>query len=161
MNTYQIKRWDSVVVGNNPFPFPMIYIKPNDLFYDFAKANTNIAFVKITGTGSAYDERAFVGVISTPENRPFFYDKTKLLLVTLYAPWLEYPPRSGSATFSGLKGPFELPPIDFKEAPVPKPVWVVSEGYNGEKCDSGKKGFYPLLIVFIIVFLVMFLSRKK
>ena len=173
MANYKILRWDPVVFGDNVNLFPMIYIKPNQEFIDFAKQNGNSVFVKIDGTNTIYDGKAMVGIVSpsaelpcTPNKsgcaiqkdtsiRPHFFEKTGLYTITLYARWYEYPIQLGTATITGLKGPYKAPPA----VPPPyKPPVPIQEFYdNPSPCKSMSLAqIGGVGLTFMVLFIVLF-----
>ena len=127
MAKYQIHRWDPLIVKNNNMPYPMIYIKPDKEFLDFAKENAYAILVKIEGTDTIYDGKHVIGTVGSLEcDRPHMMNKTGLYTITLYAQWNGYPDvgKLGSAVVSGLKGPApykaNLPPP--RKFVAPKPI---------------------------------------
>lgn len=166
MSKYKIKRWDPVLFGNDVNPLPMIYIKPDQSFLDFAKENKYNVIVRIEDTKTEYDGHAMVGVINKSSNVPndnrcIFYEKTGLYVIVLYGPWLEYPDPDnlGSAVIMGLKGknPLKLP----KNEPCPtvKPMEVcptTREPYKSDlshdNCSLNTIQLWAIIISIIIVF---------
>lgn len=125
MPKYAIERWDPVLPGNANFPLPMISIKPDRAFIQYAKENNYTVLVHISGTGLDYDNKAITGVIDSsgyfPNYRPNFYNAAGLFTVTLIANWLGYPGTNGQIEVQGLVGPDAVeikPPPPFR-APVP------------------------------------------
>lgn len=112
MASYKIHRWDPVLVKNNNMPYPMIYIKPDKVFNDFAVQNSYAVLVKIEGTDTIYDGKYIVGTVGSLEcNRPHMMNKTGLCTITLYAQWHIYPEKLGNAIISGMKGSTPYIPV--------------------------------------------------
>lgn len=171
MATYKIVRWDPVVFGNNVNPFPMIYIKPDKTFVEFSVENNNTLIVKIDGTDTIYDGHAMVGVVKpsgdgnqqtscskekTVDCRPNFFEKTGLFTITLFARWYEYPScpeKMGTATFTGLKGKYKVPPV---HVPPFKPPVPVQEFYSTSSSQPTCKNLSGWQIgVVVAVFIVI------
>lgn len=161
MAKYEIKRWDPVVFGNNVNPFPVIYIKPDEKFLEFASENNNTLIVKIDGTNTIYDGKAMIGVLNPsgnmPNCRPNFFDKTKLYTVALYASWYTYPDydKLGTATFTGLKGEYKAPPVIIPEYTPPVPIHEFYDTVNKIQSDNTKNFKNPQIIGIAITFLVL------
>lgn len=108
MTQYDIKRWDVVMFSNSITMVPMIYIKPDKAFIEFAHNNKFAVMVTINSTNTIYDGKKIPGVVDTsgriPNNRPNYFNKTGYYVITLDANWYGYPsPRSlGTASFFGL-----------------------------------------------------------
>jgi hypothetical protein len=79
---YKIKRWDVVMFGNSITKFPMIYIKPDDLFIKHIEDNHNAIMVKICGTDMIYDGRLIPGLVKCQGN---------VCMITLVGQWSGYP----------------------------------------------------------------------
>jgi len=96
MPEYSINRWDSVIIKNNTYPMPMIYIKPDESFYK--KINQEI-LVYIKNSNSKYDQRPILGYVYNsayfPDNRPNFWNETKSIIIVLFTNWLGYPDSLG------------------------------------------------------------------
>ena len=105
---YPILRWDAVINGGVNRS-PMIYIKPDLDFLEFAKANSFQVFVEVSNTGTIYDGVLIPGTVNksynAPNPRPNYFDQTGNYVIVLNANWAGYPhPKSlGKATFKGLK----------------------------------------------------------
>ena len=131
MPEYKIERWDPVIVDKNQFPMPMIYIKPDKKFLDYAKENDYMIVGTVKGTNTEYDGRAMAGVIDSsgyfPNFRPNFYNDKGYFVVTFFAQWKGYPKEdengivnNGTVTIRGLKGKdaIQLPPPQEYSPPV-------------------------------------------
>lgn len=160
MAKYEIVRWDPVVFGNNANPFPVIYIKPDEAFLQFAVENKNTIIVKIDGTNTIYDGKAMVGVVNpsgdTPNCRPNFFEKTGLFTISLYARWYEYPTcGNGTATITGLKGKYKAPPVN---VPPYKPPVPISEFYDAPAPSCKNLSGWQVggvALVFVVLFVVL------
>lgn len=127
MSAYKIERWDAVT-GNNILKRPMIYIKPDETFLSFARANKFAVLCEISSTGMDYDHNPgsqvlIPGVVSrsavVPNCRPNYYAETEYYVITLLAPWIGYPSKNmGQVKFFGLEAgmPAQIPPK--KKKPV-------------------------------------------
>ena len=148
MATFDIVRWDAVLVGNESNPQPMIYIKPNPEFIKFCEENQYTVFVQIKNTMSEYDTNNLIqtyvyGAGQVPNCRQNFFANTGEYVMILPIAWLGYPSNTGQAIISGLNGkypyleltvpPFTAPtPLERlppKEFPIPP---VSYECFNGD-----------------------------
>jgi len=108
MNSYEIKRWDVILVGNQT-KRPLIYITPDKPFLEFSRKNNNILLCVISGTDKNYNAR-FAGIVNTEGNVPNcrlnFFEKTGYCTITLLSNWVGYPNTGnfGKVTFYGTKG---------------------------------------------------------
>ena len=109
--TYKIHRWDSVIFpdkGMNPISTPIIYVKSDDVLIQFVNENANTLLVKLNVPGSIYDGKRVIGVwyksSEIPNCRPVFFEKTKLYVIVLQAPWHGYPDFLGDIEIFGLNG---------------------------------------------------------
>lgn len=175
MAKYKIHRWDPIKLGNNVNAFPMIYIKPDKRFLDFAEENNFSLFVKIEGTDTAYDGKAFVGIVDSsanfPSPRPNFFKKTGFYVISLYALWDEYPPiagKFGQAIITGLKGPYKVPPVKGPLPPPYKPPVPVYEMYKGQdNCAGNLSGaqiggiLIAVLVLFGALLWISIATKKK
>ena len=113
MSEYQIMRWDVIITGNSNNKVPMIYIKPDITFLEFARANSFAVLCEINGTDTQYDGKQIPGVVDkscfTPNCRPNFCEKTGWYVITLWSNWYGYPNvgKEGTVKFSGLEKPVE------------------------------------------------------
>ena len=109
MTTYQIKRWDVVMFGNNITKVPMIYIIPDLYFLEFAKVNEYSLFCEISGTNTIYDGVIIPATVNkssdVPNCRPNFYADTGTYVITLKMDWNGYPNRLGKVKFLAYKNP--------------------------------------------------------
>lgn len=111
MSLYKINRWDVVMFGNSTTKVPMIYIKPDLTFLEFARENNFALMCEINGTDTIYDGKKIPGVVDkschVPNCRPNFCDKTGFYVISLWADWHGYPNvgKEGTVRFSGMKAP--------------------------------------------------------
>lgn len=166
MAKYEIHRWDPILIGNNENPFPMIYIKPDKAFLEFAEENNFTLFVKIEDSGSRYDGKAFVGIVDSsanfPSPRPNFFEKTGLYVISLYAMWDEYPPKMGKAVLSGLKGKYKLPPVTIPPFVPPKPVQEMYKDSNNCAGNLSPPQIGSILIAIMVIFgVLLWISKAK
>lgn len=95
MSKYNIKRWNPVILHNQTYPFPAIYIKPDKKFSDFAKKNKNTIRFKVVGSDTMYDNTFFKGVVSdmpdvlSPPCK--WISKNGYVAITMDALWVQYP----------------------------------------------------------------------
>lgn len=159
MPKYDIERWDSVINGNNTFPMPMIYFKPDENFFDYAKKNDYQVLVEIEGTGSEYDNKKIVGVINSSANyptyRPNFYEKTKYYVITLASGWIGYPKNNGRMIIRGLNGPDKIDIVKTEFVP-PKPI---PEFYTKpeKKCNNLSSTQIGWVVTAILIFFCVLL----
>jgi hypothetical protein len=169
MPEYKIMRWDAVIPKNNTLPYPMIYIKPDKDFQDYARENKYMFLLNISGTGMDYDKMPVVGMVDSsaffPDYRPYFFNETGYYVIVLFANWAGYPENNGNVKIQGVKGPDNInpKPVQFE---VPKPmepefyVAPVTEN-NCSKLTSTQIGWMltAILIVFGVLLVISF--RKK
>lgn len=109
MTQYNIKRWNVVMFGNSNTKVPMIYIKPDLAFLEFARKNSFAVMVNVSGTDTIYDGKNIPGIVykssNVPNSRPNYFEKTGYYVVTLDANWYGYPHpnKLGTVSFTGLK----------------------------------------------------------
>lgn len=172
MPTYEIKRWDSVIYGNGTYPMPMVYFKPDEEFYKYAKENEYMIIVTIQGSNSHYDGKPLVGVIDSsatfPNDRPNFFNETGYLVITLFCNWNGYPPNLGVMNIRGREGQDAIkasPPAPFVP-PQPLP-WPPYENFLAspppESSNNSKNFNYVLLIAILIPVILglMYVLYKK
>ena len=109
MTTYEIKRWDVIMYGNDTKKTPAIYIIPDIYFIEFAKVNEFSLFCRIVDTYSPYDDVIIPVVVNKSSNapncRPNFFDETNSYIITLDTNWHGYPLYLGNVKFYGYKNP--------------------------------------------------------
>lgn len=179
MPLYKIERWDAIMYKNNTFPLPVIRIKPDNLFYNYAKENNFIVLVTVLNSSSNYDGHSTTAVV----------EKTKcesdMFSLTLACGWLGYPPNNGEIVIQGLSGPDSITISQSRYVP-PQPMnwptgdpiswlkqyptdWPVQEEYKPEKEILRKPDLHKLtqenyiseynpIISFNILFLIGILS---
>jgi hypothetical protein len=139
MSQYKIERWDVVMFGNSVTKVPMIYIKPDLTFLDFARINNFAVSCEINGSGTIYDGKEIPGVVDkscfVPNCRPNFCEKTGFYVITLWANWYGYPEpdKMGMVKFSGMKSPIEDSYKHYGPVPMnapPAPYKVTSKSTN-------------------------------
>jgi len=160
MSEYDIEKW-GVVTNDNVRKTPIIYVKPDKTFLEFARANEFSVMCEISGTGMGYDTTVKIpGVVNrssdVPNCRPNYYKKTGQYVVTLDCPWIGYPPKNnGVVKFFGLK--------EKMDEPVDSPVVELAE--NSEKEDNKNEYFLPITIggiaIFLFLFCVIMVIRKN
>ena len=95
MNTYDIKRWDAVIFGNGTVASPMIYVKPDKHFLDFAEKNNNTIVCTIKNSNTPFDDYQVAGYVykssDIPNYRPNFFKVTGYYVIVLFANWIKYP----------------------------------------------------------------------
>jgi len=176
MPKYNIEQWQAVLQKENIFPTPMIYIKPDREFIDYAGKNNYMVLVTVGGTGTQYDDRPTIAIVDSsgyfPDYRPNFYNKTGFFTLTLSCGWLGYPnlPQgNGYVVVQGLKGPDKvtIPPPQAFVAPKPIP-WPTGgntvERYNSsreENLSSKQIGILSLAIAGVFGSLVFLSLRKR
>lgn len=181
MSAYKIRRWDAVT-SDNIMKQPLIYIKPDDAFLSFVRANKFAVLCEISGTGMNYDHQPgssvlIPGVVSrssvVPNCRPNYYAATEYYVVRLLAPWIGYPNNSlGQVKFFGLEQgmPVQLPPKKDtnkekkKMSPAPKNL------VNDAAPEKGKSNntaaivgivLGALALCALLIGLFMYISRKR
>jgi hypothetical protein len=92
MTEYKIERFDVILNGGTSnTKLPIIYIKRDSEFLEFAKKNNYIVGCKIKNSG-IYDNKVVVGLLNTNFlKRPNFFNKTGLCVLTLLVKWNGYP----------------------------------------------------------------------
>ena len=164
MVSYPIERWDVVQFDNSIIKYPMIYIKPDSAFLDFAGAHDYKVVAVISGTGRDYDGPHISGVVegsgNVPNCRPNYYAKTGYYVITLDSSWsgYPYPTQLGSVSFLGLNPKpapkkeenkttekFEPKPELSEPTKERMPTKLVKSG------DDNKKKGLPLWAIVIVI----------
>ena len=166
--TYKIHRWDSVIFANkgmNPIPTPIIYVKPDAELVKFANDNSDALLVTLHSPGSIYDNKRVTGVWAEssmiPNCREHFFEKTKLYVIVLQAPWHGYPDLLGNCEIFGLTGGVPVEKINHvPSVPLIKPDPVSSSGLKTnvkENFTGGQCGSIPAvgIVGIVIAFLVL------
>lgn len=178
MSAYDIKRWDAVT-GNNIVKQPMIYIKPDETFLSFVRANKFAVMCEISGTGMNYDHKAgssvlIPGIVSrssvVPNCRPNYYAATSYYVVRLLAPWIGYPNKNlGQVKFFGMKEGMDTKLNNRDDIPkvrrIPRPSNTQSprstatSSNTNSSPDRGKIVLIVLCIVLLVILVSWFLYR--
>ena len=189
---YKIYRWDAVIFpgkGINPIPTPIVYIKPDERLINFVNDNSNALLIKLNIPNSIYNDRKVIGMLykssEIPNCRPVFFEKTKLYVIALQAPWHGYPDFLGDIEVFGLTNGFTVekkintvqPTRPYKQLPLHSqpsqpsqpstsqksisisspstPPLLSNEKYKGDKCKSYNIPATGIFGIFMI-FLVLF-----
>ena len=159
MPNYSIARWDAVISGDNDYPLPMIYIKPEKSFYEYAKENNYTVTVKIENSDSVYDSRPILGYIKDsatfPNYRPNFHNETQLVIIVLFTNWAGYPKNNGKVFIQGMKGEDSLKHVN-TDIPVSVQIPQAIEFYNESRVEfpTLKVTIFAVLLI-ISVFLIL------
>lgn len=155
MSEYKIERWDVVMFNNSLNKVPMIYIKPDMTFLEFARNNNFVIACEISGTGTVYDGKIIPGVVDkscyVPNCRPNFCENTGFYVITLWANWYGYPEpgKLGMVKFSGMKA---VPDDSYKHSEsVSVPSKAPYKVRNSKNSDlSGNKGMNTTKILIVL-----------
>lgn len=168
MSQYKIERWD-VILTDTTIKTPMIYIKPDLTFVNFARANNWAVICEIEGTGTVYDGKKIPGVVDksayVPNCRPNFYDKTGYYVITLWADWFGYPEgdKLGNVVFSGLKAMPENFEMNDNSSTQSSTKFDIKKEYKKFKKQLNKKeliGLGMILGGFILLIIAAASYRK-
>jgi len=164
MPTYDIQRWDAVIPPGKTEPYPMIYIKPDKDFIEYAKANDYRVAVVTSETGSIYDIEPVMGLVDSsalfPTIRPNFYDETGYYVITLLARWLGYPDTNGKVIIQGMDEVRAFMASE-PEQPFRAPAPMISvEGYTPSTGFSQKQVTW-IGVILVVIFLVLFLASLR
>jgi hypothetical protein len=157
MLEYEIKSWNSIIPPGGTSPLPCIYIKPDTKFLEYAKVRNFTVSGVVKGTGSRYDKNAIVGVIDNsgyfPNFRPYFYNKTGYMVITLFCQWFGYPPNNGTLVIN--TGVQKVEAVPFV---VPQPI----EMYEAPKHTGLKGGQISIILgVILVLFLFLVLQTRR
>ena len=164
-----ILSWNSVIPKGNTHPYPMFYIKHDDKLIEYAKKSDYMVVVTVHGTGK-YDDKPLMAVINStayfPNYRPYFYNSTGYLSVTVFSNWLGYPENNGTADIVGITD-IELPksePLVPKAIPPFPSSGDMTEGYvdrgedkEGKEIGKCKLSDCQLVIIGLLLFIVLLL----
>jgi hypothetical protein len=102
MTEYKIERFDSILNGEiGNIALPVIYIKTDQEFLEFAKKNNYIIGCKIKNSGTIYEGKLLTGILNNNVlNRPNFFKQTGLSVITLLVKWNGYPEYGTSPTIT-------------------------------------------------------------
>lgn len=169
MPKYDIERWDALITGNNTFPTPMIYFKPDKDFVKYAEDNEFQVLVEIEGTDSIYDKKKMYGTIDSsaysPGYRPRFYNKTGYFVITLACNWTGYPKQNGRMIVRGLKGPDKIELPESKPFEPPKAIRNEFEYYprRNKECNNltTSQIGWTLTLILVVFAVLLFISQKN
>lgn len=166
MPEYEIVRWDAVIPPQNTFPYPMVYIKPDENFLQYAKENQYLFSLQVSGTNSNYDARPVVGMVDSsgfyPNYRPNFFNETGTYVIVLFTNWIGYPPNNGKIQLRGITGPdkIEIRPPTFS-VPQPMEFFQSEKPKNKDECRLTSAQLSLVLIVIFLIFCsVLYFSSK-
>jgi hypothetical protein len=168
MIKYPIERWDAIMVGGDVnIRSPMIYIKPDLDFLEFAEANSFEVYVEVTGTGLSIDNITIPATVNkscnVPNPRPNYFAKTGQYVVILHTPWIGYPNSLGTATFKGLKTVTVSADVEKFDEKMPKPLQGKRHNNNNDnKCMnsmSKTKIFGIVALLMLTLFLAIYYAR--
>ena len=166
MQKYQIDRWDSVIPKGNTFPYPMIYIKPDENILKYAEQNQYRLLLTIKDSKSNYDDKIFIGVLDSsaffPEYRPNLFNEHKQFVITIITSWDGYPTSNGYLNVNLEGNVNDSLETKFQ---VPKPIeWYT----HPTSTNSGKKIsikqpyiFIPIVILILIAILIILFYKRK
>ena len=147
--TYDIQRWDGIILPTLTVPQPGIYIKPDDELFRLLNTREKVA-IKIKGTASVYDNMLAFAEIRKSElvggYRPNFQQKTGLSVVLPAIQWEGYPNRLGQVEI-----------LDFVEQPVTKSLEQFDFGPS--TTQIGLCGLTQGLSV-VLILAIMFVLRE-
>lgn len=142
-NLFEIQRWDSIIVKNENFPHPMIYITITDDLLKFADKSGGFLKLRIKDCGmEGYSVNVIEGVFnqlaSGPSPRPVMQAIKNYGTITLNTLWYGYPSKNGTVEileFVPLKSCKDedrsegIPPWNFYKD-------YKKEDYEEEKCKN-------------------------
>ena len=168
MSKYEIHRWDLVMTGNSTIKTPIIYIKPDLDFLEFARENNFSVVALIKGTGLQYDGKQIPAIVnkgcSFPNCLPNLSDATGYYVINLDTKSYGYPKdgKLGTVSFLGLVKPSDSVVVDKKKNVVDKKKKESSKGMRSLKnngfsnlCSLKNEIFFGILIFTLIVLLFM------
>lgn len=164
MSKYEIYRWDLIMTGNSTFKSPIVYIKPDLDFLEFARANNFAVMAIIEGTGLQYDGKKIPAIVnkgcSSPNCRPNLSDETGYYVVALDSNSYGYPKEGklGTVSFLGLVKPPEKV-IANPSKSARSVASTESDKPSSDKSDSDAKLFVVIGLAALLVLLYL-LSRK-
>lgn len=102
MTEYKIERFDPILNGGTSnTALPVIYIKTDSEFFEFAKKNNYLIGCKIKNSGTVYDDKVLSCILNTNFlKRPNFFKQTGLDAITLLVKWSGYPEYGSTPTVS-------------------------------------------------------------
>lgn len=172
MPEYEIMRWDAVIPKDNTLPYPMVYIKPDKNFLDYARDNKYLFLLNITGTGMDYDKMPVIGMTDMsgyfPNYRPNFFNETGYFVVVLFTNWIGYPENNGKIKLQGVQGPDNVGDPKPLNVDIPKPMFP--EYYTSpnpeddckcRKLNSSQIGWMLMAVLIVFAVLLAISFRKK
>ena len=159
---------------------PLIYIKPDEAFLSFVRANKFAVLCEISGTGMNYDHQPgssvlIPGVVSrssvVPNCRPNYYAATEYYVVRLLAPWIGYPNKNlGQVKFFGLEEgmPAQIPPK--KDTKKQKKIIPAAKNLVNTTAPEKSKSNTAVIVGIVLgalalfallIGLFMYISRKR
>lgn len=97
--TYEIKRWDGIILPSVGVPQPGLYIQPDAELLSLLESQGQIA-IKIINTRSVYDNKLTYATIRPSEltggSRPNYQQQTGYMVILPNIPWDGYPNQLGS-----------------------------------------------------------------
>jgi hypothetical protein len=149
MTEYKIERWDALSLGDPTGIRPAVYITPDVRFLDFIKNQQYKVKCLIRGTGLEYDNKVVFGTVDrssdVPNCRPNYYDKTGQYIITLHAPWIEYPRSDALGTIS-------FPDMEVLMGPLAKSKM---RSINSNQSSGFSAGEIVVIILVVLGFLVL------
>lgn len=106
MATYQILRWDAVLIDDNVNPRPMIWLQGTPEFRTFCSKNNWNVYVKVQNSNSLYDQNVLLKCDVKPVSGVNTFANTGDYTIVLPVGWNGYPSDHGEVVISGLKGDF-------------------------------------------------------
>lgn len=175
MSKYKIHRWDIIMTGNSTFKSPIIYIKPDLDFLEFARSNNFALMAVIEGTGLQYDGNQIPAVVNKgftfPNYLPNLSDATGYYVIVLDSNSYGYPKDGnlGTVSFLGLvKTPTTV--VKNKDEDIVsnsfRPTISGNRALDKNKSDTAGSGMKNrkrnlLVVGAIIVLLVLFYHLAK
>lgn len=163
MKSYKIERWD-IIMGNRTFKSPIIYIKPDLDFLEFARSKNFAIMATVDGTGLIYDGKPVPGIVKkacSPGNcGPNFSQMASYYIIALNSNSYGYPnpTKLGTVSFEGL-GDSENSKDENQELKS-----LSNENLNIEECNKSlskeKKKNIGIIVGLIILFLLLCILSK-
>jgi hypothetical protein len=162
MTEYKIERFDAILNGGTSnTKLPIIYIKPDSEFLEFAKKNNYIVGCKIKNSRTIYDDKVLVGLLNTNFlKRPNFFNKTGLCTLTLLVQWNGYPEYGleSTVTFFGVN---EENNNNETFSNTEKPQHSLKEKKSGFSEKEIIKIISPTLAFLVLLLIVYFLKNAE
>lgn len=160
MPLYTIERWDSVITNNSTFPFPMVYIKNNPEFENYAREN-NFMFTSIISNSGLYDNKPIICFVNYPLDRPNFFQETGLTTIILFCNWIGYPEQNGKIFLRGLEGVDKIE-VDTKDGiKIPQPIKMEAyQNINNRDKDYLYLRLFTYFLLLISLLVIIFFLNK-